>query len=310
MNAIRRSLTTIGISALLVGFAAPAFAQGVGASAPAKPATPPGRENAPAKPAVGGTSAPARPSRDGAPGRDGAPARGAKIGAAAPDFNLPDTAGKMHKLSDYKGKIVVLQWINPECPVCQRVMTSGLGAKAQADAKAAASDVVWLFINSTAGMTPDTTKAYLEKNKSTTPGLIDVDGFVGHAYGAATTPHIFVIDDKGILRYQGAFDSDESGDLAKKGDKVTNYAVNAVKQIKAGETVTPDSTKSYGCRVKYAGAAAGAPAGGDKGRGTPPAGGRGATPPPAGGGRGTTPPPAGGGTGGGTGSGSGSGTGK
>ncbi|MHC4129834.1 MAG: thioredoxin domain-containing protein [Planctomycetota bacterium] len=79
--------------------------------------------------------------------------------------------------------------------------------------------------------------------------LIDRDGKVGHLYGAKRTPHMFVVDAKGILRYQGAIDDDSSGD---KGDRATNYVVQAVRQIAAGDTVTPDVTRAYGCSVKYA----------------------------------------------------------
>ncbi|MHC4102825.1 MAG: thioredoxin domain-containing protein, partial [Planctomycetota bacterium] len=86
-------------------------------------------------------------------------------------------------------------------------------------------------------------------HKIDAPVLIDRDGKVGHLYGAKRTPHLFVIDAEGVLRYQGAIDDDQRGD---KGEKATNYVVQAVRQIVAGETVAPDITRSYGCTVKYA----------------------------------------------------------
>ncbi|MHC4766083.1 MAG: thioredoxin domain-containing protein, partial [Planctomycetota bacterium] len=91
--------------------------------------------------------------------------------------------------------------------------------------------------------------AYFKTHKIDAPVLIDRDGKVGHLYGAKRTPHMFVVDAKGILRYQGAIDDDSSGD---KGDRATNYVVQAVRQIAAGDTVTPDVTRAYGCSVKYA----------------------------------------------------------
>lgn len=172
----------------------------------------------------------------------------AKVGAAAPAFTIKDATGKEHSLSDYKGRIVVLQWINPDCPVCRHVTSSGLVNAMLDDLEKIDKDLVYLTVNSTHYMKPDTSVAYLAKHKVKAPTLIDQDGTLGHLYGARTTPHVFVIDDKGILRYQGAFNDDRRG---SKGKDAMNYAVNAVRQIKAGETVSPDSTKSYGCSVKY-----------------------------------------------------------
>jgi len=173
----------------------------------------------------------------------------AKIGEPAPNFTLADTEGAEYTLGDYKGKIVVLQWINPQCPVCRRVTSSGLTKNMIKAPKAMDEDLVYLTINSSANQPPEMSAKYLKTNKVDAPALIDADGTVGHMYGARTTPHVFVIDGQGILRYQGAFDSDPQGN--KKKGRV-NYAVNAVKQILAGDTVEPDYVKSYGCGVKYA----------------------------------------------------------
>jgi peroxiredoxin len=173
----------------------------------------------------------------------------AEIGRAAPDFTLTDTEGKEHRLSQYKGQIVILQWINPDCPYCRRVMAEGAEARMIRDLKEIDENIVLLAINSTHYMKPDDTARYLKKHKIDVPGLIDADGTVGRLYGARTTPHVFVIDKKGVLRYGGAIDDDRNGRL---GESAQNYVVNAVRQISGGETVAPDSTKPYGCGVKYA----------------------------------------------------------
>jgi peroxiredoxin len=173
----------------------------------------------------------------------------AELGEAAPDFTLYDAHGKAHKLSDYKGKTVVLQWINPDCPVCRRVTSTGIVNTMAKEIKQIDPTVVFLTVNSTHYMEADKSAKYLEKNKVQAPALIDRDGTVGKMYGARTTPHLYVIDAKGVLRYQGALDDDPRG---SKGDSRMNYVINAVRQINAGETVAPDSTQPYGCGVKYA----------------------------------------------------------
>ncbi|MFO0826888.1 MAG: redoxin domain-containing protein [Phycisphaerales bacterium] len=173
----------------------------------------------------------------------------AEIGQPAPNFTLKTTDGKDWSLTDAKGKIVVLEWINPECPVCQRCMKDGTVGNTVSQVKAVFPDAVYVAINSSAASKSslDGTAKYLADNKMTIPALLDTDGKVGMLYGARTTPHCFVIDASGVLRYEGAIDDNEKGAGAKM-----NYVVNAVKQIKAGETVSPDKTKSYGCGVKYA----------------------------------------------------------
>lgn len=179
----------------------------------------------------------------------GAASEKAEVGKAAPEFTLKDTNGKEHKLSDFKGKNVVIEWINPGCPVCNRVMSTGLVEQMRKDLKAIDKDVVVLAINSTKNSTAEDNAEYLKKYKllEEIPALDDSEGTVGKKFGAKTTPHLFVIDAKGVLRYSGAFDDDPSG---RKSDRM-NYAVNALRQIVAGETVMPETTKSYGCGVKY-----------------------------------------------------------
>ena len=171
----------------------------------------------------------------------------AKVGEEAPNFTLKDAEGKEYSLADYKGKIVVLQWINPDCPVCRRVASTGLVNTMVKKLKEIDSEIVHLAINSTHYMDGAKSAAYLKKHKIEAPALIDQDGTVGHMYGALTTPHMYVIDTEGVLRYQGAFDNDPSGN----NDDATNYVINAVTQITEGETVSPDYAKPYGCKVKY-----------------------------------------------------------
>jgi peroxiredoxin len=176
-------------------------------------------------------------------------ATGAQVGKPAPDFTLKDTSGQEVKLASFKDKIVVLQWINPKCPVCVNVMKTGKVERMLKELKAAKSDIVWLPISSTAVAKPEEIAAYLDEHKMEAKGLMDNDGTVGHAYSAKTTPHLYVIDAKGVLRYDGAIDDDAGG---KKGDGATNYAVAAVKAIVDGKEVSPATTKPYGCSVKYA----------------------------------------------------------
>ena len=167
----------------------------------------------------------------------------AKVGSPAPAFTLKDTNGKDVSLADYKGKVVVLEWMNSDCPVCAGKMKDKSVPNMVTEAKGINSDVVFLFIDSTAAHASNPTGSgeYLKTNGVTATALMDGDGTVGHLYGARTTPHCFVIDDKGVLVYEGAID-DQKG---------TNYVVNAVKALKEGKAVTPSQTKSYGCNVKY-----------------------------------------------------------
>jgi peroxiredoxin len=167
----------------------------------------------------------------------------AKVGEAAPAFTLKDTSGKDVSLSDFAGKVVVLEWMNPGCPVCREKVEGGAVAKMMADAKAINPDVVFLFVNSTAATAdkPQESADYLKSNKVEATALIDGDGKVGHAYGARTTPHCFVIGADGKLAYDGAIDDKGS----------VNYVVGAVKALKDGKAPSPATTKPYGCSVKY-----------------------------------------------------------
>ena len=178
----------------------------------------------------------------------------ATVGQKAPDFTLQDTSGKAVKLSDFKGKNVVLEWTNPGCPFVRKHYESGNMPETQ---KAAlAQGAVWLAVNSTDMASGD----YLEPSKLAkwiadhkgTPSatLMDEDGVTGKAYGARTTPHMYIIDPQGTLVYAGGIDSIPS---ARKEDiaKATNYVKTALADIAANKPIAQASTKPYGCSVKY-----------------------------------------------------------
>jgi len=178
----------------------------------------------------------------------------ASVGAAAPDFSLTDSNGKAHTLAEYKGKTVVLEWNNPECPFVKKHYSSGNIPKQQADATAAGA--VWLTINSGADgkqghVDGAGANAFLAQyNAKPTAYLLDPDGKAGRAYGAKTTPHLYVIDGGGVLRYMGGIDSIASTD---KDDlpKATQYVPQALAELKAGKPVSVATSQPYGCGVKY-----------------------------------------------------------
>ncbi len=170
----------------------------------------------------------------------------AKIGQAAPNFTLEDQNGKKVNLSDYAGKIIVLEWTNPGCPVVQRHYKAKTMTTLQE--KYAKQDVIWLAVNSTHDVTNSVDLAWASEQGISYPILNDASGEVGHAYGAKSTPDMFVIDKDGKLVYSGAIDDDSHGD---KADKV-NYVSKALDEILAGKPVSIAETKSYGCGVHYA----------------------------------------------------------
>ena len=178
---------------------------------------------------------------------------GAAIGSPAPSFTLKDTDGKTVNLSDYKGKTVVLEWFNPNCPFVVGAHGKD-GALHDMGAKVVADGVVWLAINSSAagkeGSGLELNKKTREEWKIGYPVLLDESGDVGRAYGAKSTPHMFVIDQKGVLVYRGALDNAPMGRL--DGDKKINYVEAALADLKAGKPIATKETKSYGCSVKYA----------------------------------------------------------
>ncbi len=174
----------------------------------------------------------------------------AKVGEAAPDFTLTNTDGKTVKLADFKGKTVVLEWFNPECPFVVKhhvKNTTFRDLYTQYNSK----NVVFLAINSSAknmqGNGLELNKTKKTEFKMEYPILIDEDGAVGRLYGSKNTPTCYVIDKDGKLAYRGAIDNDSSPE--KAGSK--NYVKNALDEVLAGKPVTESNTKAYGCSVKY-----------------------------------------------------------
>jgi peroxiredoxin len=184
-----------------------------------------------------------------------ASAASATVGKLAPDFSLQGADGKSHALSDYKGKFVVLEWTNPNCPFVHKFYDSGTMQKLQTEETA--KGVAWLRINSSAEghdgyQTASDMTGYIAKNNvAATASLIDANGEVGHMYGARTTPHMFVIDPKGTLIYAGGIDSKPSPDPADIAS-ATNYVTAALDEAMAGKPVTTPTARPYGCSVKYA----------------------------------------------------------
>ena len=173
----------------------------------------------------------------------------AKLGEPVGDFTLVDAAGVKRSLSDYKGKLVILEWFNPQCPFVQGCYKTKAMQKAHEKVKALDKGVAWLAINTTWSTSQAENQLWIRRYELEYPILLDFDGDVGRLYDARKTPHMYVIDKEGILRYHGAIDDNKF--LSKPQDKVTNYVVNAVRQIVDGETVTPDYVSPYGCLVKY-----------------------------------------------------------
>jgi len=179
----------------------------------------------------------------------------ATIGQPAPNFTLQGGDGKTHSLADYKGKFIVLEWTNPQCPFVHKFYDSGAMQKLQKEETA--KGVAWLRINSSAQghegfQSVDDLAAYAkEHNVAATESLLDPNGQVGHLYGARTTPHMFVIDPKGILIYAGGIDNAPSPDPATLAT-ATNYVTAALDEAMAGKPVTTPTAAPYGCSVKYA----------------------------------------------------------
>lgn len=177
-----------------------------------------------------------------------------KIGAAAPHFTAVDTNGKTHNLADYKGKTVVLEWHNVDCPFVKKHYNSG---NMQALQKAATADgVAWLTVNSSAKglqghLTPQAANELLAAQKAApTAYLLDTDGTVGRLYEAKTTPHMYVIDPKGTLVYMGAIDDKPTAN-PEDIKTANNYVTAALASLKANKPVENAATKPYGCAVKY-----------------------------------------------------------
>lgn len=178
-----------------------------------------------------------------------------KNGEMAPGFTLTSMNGEEVSLSDYAGKTIVLEWINPGCPFVKKFYTNGDMGKFQKKAKG--MDVVWLAINSTNPdhrdyLTPAESRSWAGKHDFQATWLMDPDGEVGQAYGARTTPHMYIIDGSGKIVYQGAIDSIR--DVKPESiSEATNYVMNALKALMDGKEIPDAQTRPYGCSVKYAG---------------------------------------------------------
>ena len=181
-------------------------------------------------------------------------AQAVEIGKPAPDFTATDINGKTVKLSDYKGKIVVLESYNSDCPYCLNQYKTGAMQALQRDL--AAKGAVWLLVNSVnpknfSHRTPEQARQEMAAEKmNVTAWIDDSSGAVGHLYDMKTTPHMFVIDKSGTLVYDGAIDNQP--DPFHDPSTAQNYVSQAVVALLAGKPVTISETKPYGCSVKYA----------------------------------------------------------
>jgi peroxiredoxin len=178
----------------------------------------------------------------------------AVVGQPAPPFSVTDASGKAVSLADFKGKIVVLEWVNPGCPYVRKHYDS---ANMQGTQKNATDKgVVWLAVNSTAQDHGDYKKpadmaAWMQAQKAAaTHTLMDSDGKVGKAYGARTTPHMYIVDAKGTLAYAGGIDDKATANPADV-KTAKNHVNAALGDMQAGKPVAQATTRPYGCSVKY-----------------------------------------------------------
>lgn len=178
----------------------------------------------------------------------------AVIGEKAPDFTATDSNGKVHTLSSFKGKIVVLEWINHECPFVKKHYGSGNMQDLQKTYTG--KGLIWLSVISSAPgkqgyCTPEEANSLTrEKGAAPTAVLLDPQRTVGRLYGAKTTPHMFIINSDGVLVYNGAIDdiaSTDVGDIAK----AKNYVQFALDEVLTGKAVSIATSQPYGCSVKY-----------------------------------------------------------
>jgi peroxiredoxin len=182
-----------------------------------------------------------------------------EVGKKAPDFSGKDSAGKEQKLSAYKGKYVVLEWVNHGCPFV--VSQYGKGKMQKLQEKWTKKDVVWLRVNSSAPGKQGHVDAEAcekeakERKSKASATILDPAGKIGKKYGAKTTPHMFVVDPQGKLAYMGAIDNAprEAGKVSKgaDGSPFVNYVDQALTEATAGKAISVPSTVPYGCGVKY-----------------------------------------------------------
>lgn len=177
------------------------------------------------------------------------------VGQPAPDFELTDTAGTTHRLSDFRGKTVILEWTNHECPFVRKHYDSG-NMQAQQRTAVGEHDAVWLtIISSKPGAQGHVSPAEADeltasRDAAPTAVLLDEPGDVGRAYAAQVTPHMYIIDAEGTLVYMGGIDSNPSADPADIPDS-TQYVLAALDDLAAGRAVVEAVTRPYGCTIKY-----------------------------------------------------------
>lgn len=178
-----------------------------------------------------------------------------QINQPAPGFEVIDTAGGTHTLSDYAGKTVILEWSNHECPFVAKHYNSGNMQKQQRMARDK-HDVVWLTVISSKpdsqGHVTSAQADELTRSRDAYPSavLLDESGDMGRAYDARVTPHMYIIDADGVLRYMGGIDSIPSADIDDLAD-AKQYVVAALDQMAAGDDITDAVTRPYGCTIKY-----------------------------------------------------------
>ncbi len=174
------------------------------------------------------------------------------IGELAPDFTLEDESGEPHSLSDYRGETVVLEWFNIPCPYVVRHYEEGT-FDTIIDEFGGSDELTWLAVDTTWDNTPEDTLEWKEETEdirdNNYPVLQDPEGDVGRLYNAQTTPHMFVIDEEGILQYMGGIDDDPRG--REEPEDRQRYVSMALTAMEEGESVDPTEAEPYGCTVKY-----------------------------------------------------------
>jgi len=177
------------------------------------------------------------------------PERPQRKGRRAPDFELKSFDGRTVALAQYKGRVVVLEWFNMDCPF-SKYHYETKSTMVDLAKKYKDKEVVWLAVNSTSSTTPEVNLAFAKKHKLPFPILDDRSGRVGRAYGARTTPHMLIVDKDGLIAYDGAIDSAPLG-KAKEGVETIGYVDQALAQLTSGQKVSTPATPPYGCSVKY-----------------------------------------------------------
>jgi AhpC/TSA family len=178
----------------------------------------------------------------------------AVVGQKAPEFSAKDTAGKTVSLADFKGKTVVLEWVNPGCPYVRKHYGAGNMQATQKDA--ASKGVVWLAVNSTETshgdyLSPAQLQTWMGEQKAfAAHTLMDESGSIGQQYAARTTPHMYIINPQGNLVYAGGIDSIASANPADI-KTATNYVKQGVAELQSGKPISMAQTRPYGCSVKY-----------------------------------------------------------